>query len=629
MDWLFFIVVIAFIILFIISVLIKTGNQIEKRKRDLELLGQKEALNGQLEQKEKEIQDLQNDKFNNIHLMNYVAQNVQTIDDLDELDSFERNIQHRYRDLVTKTGYQENGKDTYYDTKGYIQEAIENRRSELKGINITEHLENLPPANGDITDNPQGDVVKEDTITDPNLDPNINPNKNPNIEDGDNIDKDIDEVPEGNDTVFETSPELENEITDTIIQKDNNNSNPVNPLENENPSNINDNEDNNKDEFDGPTAFAPKKKTSFAPRKSNFADLPNEQKEKFKSMVQNVLNSIKEQGKKVSFENFIKYIAQVNREQADLQYGLLKQSYEYTTGETINNEEFRDVYNKIFNPVTALLDMGSSVITDEEIDMANLENSEKAVNTPKIVKRSNPTPIVITETNIGDSTLFPNQPDFLAIDYEVNYDEETGEYKAVNKGNTVLKKQEEKGKYIEEEKINFKENYEEFRRVLEDNKIDCFYHFTERSNLDNIKKGGGLFSWNFLKKNNIDSIFGGNELSHQLDRGLGLEDYVRLSFCEKHPMMFVAVNEGRIQDPVILEIDIEVAFLKGTLFSDMNANKTGHKRGGGIEDLKNVKFDVVKKIYGNLEVLDKAYYQAEILVKTKIPIGYIRNINKF
>lgn len=182
MDWLFFIVVIAFIILFIISVLIKTGNQIEKkkgeRKRDLELLGQKEALNGQLEQKEKEIQDLQNDKFNNIHLMNYVAQNIQTIDDLDELDSFERNVQHRYKDLVTKTGYQENGKDTYYDVKGYIQEAIENRRSELKGINITEHLENLPPANRDITDNPQGDVVKEDPITDPNLDPN----KNPNIE---------------------------------------------------------------------------------------------------------------------------------------------------------------------------------------------------------------------------------------------------------------------------------------------------------------------------------------------------------------------------------------------------------------------------------------------------------------
>lgn len=578
MDWLFFIVVIAFIILFIISVLIKTGNQIEKkkgeRKRDLELFAQKEALNGQLEQKEKEILDLQNDKFNNIHLMNYVAQNVQTIDDLDELDSFERNVQHRYRDLVTKTGYQENGKDTYYNAREYIQEAIENRRSELKGINITEHLENLPPANGDITDNPQGDVVKEDTITDPNLDPNINPNENPNIEDGDNIDKDIDEVPEGNDTVFETSPELENEITDTIIQKDNNNSNPVNPLENEKPSNINDNEDNNnKDEFDGPTAFAPKKKTSFAPKKSNFANLSNEQKENFKSMIQNVLNSIKEQGKKVSFKSFIESIAKVNREQADLTYGLFRNAYEYTTGENISNKEFRSTYNEVFNSITTLLDIASSVISDEDIDMAN--------------------------------------------------------YQASNKGNTVLKKQEEKGKYIEEEKINFKENYEEFRRVLEDNKIDCFYHFTERSNLDNIKKGGGLFSWNFLKKNNIDSIFGGNELSHQLDRGLGLEDYVRLSFCEKHPMMFVAVNEGRIQDPVILEIDIEVAFLKGTLFSDMNANKTGHKRGGGIEDLKNVKFDVVKKIYGNLEVLDKAYYQAEILVKTKIPIGYIRNINKF
>ena len=311
-------------------------------------------------------------------------------------------------------------------------------------------------------------------------------------------------------------------------------------------------------------------------------------------MVQNVLNSIKEQGKKVSFKSFIESIAKVNREQADLTYGLFRNAYEYTTGETISNEEFNDVYKQVFNPVTALFEIGNKTLSDEKIDMAN--------------------------------------------------------YQASNKGNTVLKKQEEKGKHIEEEKkkgeqekreiveqrqklekykINFKENYEEFRRVLEDNKIDCFYHFTERSNLDNIKKEGGLFSWNFLKKNNIDSIFGGNELSHQLDGELGLEDYVRLSFCEEHPMKFVAVNEGRIKDPVILEIDIEVAFLKGTLFSDMNATKKEHKRGGGVEDLKNVKFDVVKDNFFNLVDSDKAYYQAEILVKTKIPIGYIRNINKF
>ena len=195
--------------------------------------------------------------------------------------------------------------------------------------------------------------------------------------------------------------------------------------------------------------------------------------------------------------------------------------------------------------------------------------------------------------------------------------------------NEQKKKEEERRRFLEKEKINFKENYEEFRRVLEDNKIDCFYHFTERSNLYNIKKEGGLFSWNFLKKNNIDSIFGGDEFSHQLDRRYGLEDYARLSFCEKHPMMFYALKEGRIKDPVILEIDIEVAFLKGTLFSDMNANKTGHKRGGGIEGLKNVKFDVVKDNFFNLADSDRAYYQAEILVKTKIPIGYIRNINKF
>ena len=195
--------------------------------------------------------------------------------------------------------------------------------------------------------------------------------------------------------------------------------------------------------------------------------------------------------------------------------------------------------------------------------------------------------------------------------------------------NEQKKKEEERRRFLEKEKINFKENYEEFRRVLEDNKIDCFYHFTERSNLDNIRKEGGQFSWDFLKKNNIKSVFGGDEFSHQLDRKYGLEDYARLSFCEKHPMMFCALKKGRIKDPVILEIDIEVAFLKGTLFSDMNATKTGHKIGGGIEDLKNVKLDVVKDDFFNLADSDKAYYQAEILVKTKIPIGYIRNINKF
>ena len=393
MDWLFFIVVIAFIILFIISVLIKTGNQIEKkkgeRKRDLELLGQKEVLNGQLEQKEKEIQDLQNDKFNNIHLMNYVAQNVQTIDDLDELDSFERNVQHRYKDLVTKTGYQENGKDTYYNVKGYIQEAIENRRSELKGINITEHLENLPPVNGDITDNPQGDVVKEDTITDPNLDPNLDPN----IEDGDNIDKDIDEVPENNkedEIIYETASDVLDKAMNLFPQKNNNsnNTNNTNSSENENQSDINDNEDNKGDNFDGPAAFAPKSKTSFAPKKSNFANLSNEQKENFKSMIQNVLNSIKEQGKKVSFKSFIESIAKVNREQADLTYGLFRNAYEYTTGEDISNEEFRNTYNEVFNPITTLLDMASSAISDEDIDMANYQASNKGNTVLKKIMRN-------------------------------------------------------------------------------------------------------------------------------------------------------------------------------------------------------------------------------------------------
>ena len=77
-------------------------------------------------------------------------------------------------------------------------------------------------------------------------------------------------------------------------------------------------------------------------------------------------------------------------------------------------------------------------------------------------------------------------------------------------------------------------------------------------------------------------------------------------------------------------IDIEVAYLKGTLFSDMNATKTGHKTGGALNDLSKVRFDIVKlPNHFNLEEPEKSFYQAEILVKTFIPKRYIVNLDNF
>ena len=99
------------------------------------------------------------------------------------------------------------------------------------------------------------------------------------------------------------------------------------------------------------------------------------------------------------------------------------------------------------------------------------------------------------------------------------------------------------------------------------------YHFTNRSNLDSIHKQG-LVSWSRLKEDEIKSTCGGDQTSRKLDLKRGLEDYVRLSFNRAHPMMFVCKSSGRVPDPVILQVPVEVVTQPGTLFSDRNATAT-------------------------------------------------------
>ena len=38
-------------------------------------------------------------------------------------------------------------------------------------------------------------------------------------------------------------------------------------------------------------------------------------------------------------------------------------------------------------------------------------------------------------------------------------------------------------------------NWEEFKKLLEQNNITKLYHFTDRDNLENIIKNGGLYPW--------------------------------------------------------------------------------------------------------------------------------------
>jgi len=202
----------------------------------------------------------------------------------------------------------------------------------------------------------------------------------------------------------------------------------------------------------------------------------------------------------------------------------------------------------------------------------------------------------------------------------------------------IRKQQEEAQKKKEEEKkqalqrlLDKKHNWQEFAQVLQANGVTTLYHFTDRANIDYIKRHGGLFSWQHLRKTGIEVPYeGGGSLSKDLDRRHGLEDFVRVCFTENHPMMHVARNEGRIPNPVILKIKTEVCEFQNTKFANMNATRNGHNCGNSLADLQRIKFEVVRqRTHFDLSEQDKPYYQAEVLVKTWIPIEYITNINQF
>src|SRR5258708_2896411 len=70
-----------------------------------------------------------------------------------------------------------------------------------------------------------------------------------------------------------------------------------------------------------------------------------------------------------------------------------------------------------------------------------------------------------------------------------------------------------------------------------------------------------------------------------------LHNFVRLSFCSKNTMMYVSKTEGRISEPVVLRIKLEVVSRPGVLFSDCNATRHDVNFSTSPEV---VRFDVVR-----------------------------------
>lgn len=166
------------------------------------------------------------------------------------------------------------------------------------------------------------------------------------------------------------------------------------------------------------------------------------------------------------------------------------------------------------------------------------------------------------------------------------------------------------------------------KMVLDMHDIHYLYHFTDRRNIPSIKRHGGLLSWYYcLTHNIVIPNPGGTEISRRLDERYDLEDYVRLSFCSDHPMAYGLKISGA--EVVVLQIIADVALLKDTMFSDINATDSRHHHGGTLADLNRVDFEAVKKHYVSRTSPYFKTHQAEVMVKTCVPARYIVNLDDF
>ena len=174
-------------------------------------------------------------------------------------------------------------------------------------------------------------------------------------------------------------------------------------------------------------------------------------------------------------------------------------------------------------------------------------------------------------------------------------------------------------------------NWQDFKAILDQHGITKLYHFTDRDNLESIIKNGGLYSWADCEEKRIDIAKpGGGQLSKDLDKRYHLQHYVRTSFTPKHPMMYVAMGDGRISNPVVLEIDLDVIYDEDSKYADRNATKRGMNVGGTLEDFKKIHFQsVMANTHFDLPEEEQSYFQAEVLVKNFIPLKYIKNIGNF
>jgi hypothetical protein len=171
-----------------------------------------------------------------------------------------------------------------------------------------------------------------------------------------------------------------------------------------------------------------------------------------------------------------------------------------------------------------------------------------------------------------------------------------------------------------------KNNVSEFKNFFDANGVKVLYHFTDRENLQSIRKNG-LLSLDYINRKKIISSTGGDATLQSADRSYNNEDYIHLSFVKRHPMGWRLKRENKNRDFVILKISPDVAYSESTVFSDINAANPNHIQGPEFSVLNRVNISSVNSKYSQQDSEEQEQKAAEVLVRRTIPINYILNLD--
>lgn len=163
------------------------------------------------------------------------------------------------------------------------------------------------------------------------------------------------------------------------------------------------------------------------------------------------------------------------------------------------------------------------------------------------------------------------------------------------------------------------------RNTIKRYNIDCFWHFTDRSNLGSIEEHGGLWSFAKLRERGIAiPILGSSEGSRIVDARMGLDKYVHASFCADSPMLWQIEKHNKDFISCWLKIDIALIYGNGVRFCAGVANKSGSEILTAAEAETKIDFEGLfeKKGAENFDRRKEAN-KSEILIPDCIPLQYI------